>query len=71
MEKILIHKNKQIENLAHEIAMVYVKQVFNNHFTVGMINNCCETEWMLNTYYQAKRKALYALLNEYEIVEME
>lgn len=71
MEKILIHKNIQIENLAHEIAMTYVKEDFKNNFRVGMIKNCNETGWMLNAYYQAKKKALNVLANEYEIVDVE
>ena len=59
-ETILFYEDQKIESLAHEIIMITIQSKLQMY---DSLSDNKKEEWLLNSYYQSKRKVLYDILS--------
>ena len=65
-EVIYFSNDELTEKIAHESAMVSAIAEFNRSFNCDMIKATCEPSYIVNLYYQHKKKILFDIGNNYD-----
>ena len=65
-EEIVVCTDQKAEQLAHEVAMLYVKECFHKYYQEDLIIPDSKEEWIIHQYCKSKERALDCLLKDYE-----